>query len=204
MILSSMGFSKNKSTTRNIKLSFKKDGEDKKNSKIKDLKHSGSLKLMNTCNNYYNSKLDLNLIDSDKNNYVKIVIPKKENKINICIQQGFSSLFDSKKILNSITSKIEQLITKHKYNKLKLYYILIKIQNFVNNLFKRNDFEIINNKISYFNNDTKRKLTISNNENLDGKSQYLEIKILKKKIIVKFFENFLEFILFPRLLYFLI
>ena len=53
MILSSMGFSKNKSATRNIKLSFKKDGEDKKNSKIKDLKHSGSLKLMNTCNNYY-------------------------------------------------------------------------------------------------------------------------------------------------------
>ena len=182
MILSSMGFSKNKSATRNIKLSFKKDGEDKKNSKIKDLKHSGSLKLMNTYNNYYNSKLDLNLMDSDKTNYVKIVIPKKENKINICIQKGFSSLFDSKKILNSITSKIEQLITKHKYNKLKLYYILIKIQNFVNNLFKRNDFEIINNQISYFNNETKGKLTISNNENLDGKSQYLELKILKKKI----------------------
>ena len=63
-----------------------------------------------------------------------------------------------------------------------LYYILIKIQNFVNNIFKRNDFEIINNKISYCNNETKGKLTISNNENLDGKSQYLEIKILKKKI----------------------
>ena len=183
MILSSLSFPKNKSYSRNNHISFNKDYEDKKYAKIKDLKYSSSLKLMKTCINYSNSKLDLNLINSYKTKYVKIPIRNKENKIkNISIQTAFSNLFDNNKIFKTITARIEYLISKLKHNKSKLRFLLLEIDNFVNNLFNRNDLESSNNKISSFNNEIKDKLSISNNENLDKKNQYLEIKILKKKI----------------------
>ena len=148
MILSSLSFPKNKSYSRNNHFSFNKDYEDKKYAKIKDLKYSSSLKLMKTCINNSNSKLDLNLINSYKTKYVKIPIRNKENKIkNISIQTAFSNLFDNNKIFKTITARIEYLISKLKHNKSKLRFLLLEIDNFVNNLFNRNDLESSNNKI---------------------------------------------------------
>ena len=123
----------------------------------------------------------MNSLDIEKSNNNNINISNKQNSNkNISIQKGFSILFDSNKISKSIISKIEHLMSIYKYNKIKLYYSLNKIENYVNNLLKKSDSGN-NKKISPSNNKDTEKLNKSNNENI-GEEKEQEIGILQRKI----------------------
>ena len=145
------------------------------------LKHPSSfLKSPRQFHNISNNKIELNSSKTHKSNPLKISSSRKKN---ISIQKGFSGLFNSDKIFSSIVSKVKHLISLYKYNKIKLYYILIKIEKFINNILVNNDSKDKTTSIN--DNKTLDNLNISNNENnenLEGEKQESDINIYKIKI----------------------
>ena len=156
--------------TPSIKIYRTKAFSAKNNSK---LKHSNSQKIFNRYKNNSSHTLEIKSVDMEKTNNILSSNSNHSFK-DISIQKGFSKLFDNNKIYSSIISKIEHLKNLNKYNKIKLYYILIKIEKFINNFFQNNDSD--NTKNSLKNNNKLNK------ENFVKKNQESEINILKTKI----------------------
>ena len=183
MIFSTFNIPKYKQISRNIQSSFIKDNGDKKYSTKNNfgLKHSSSLKSLKKFHKHSKSKVDSNSLDSEKSNNASTFNQKKENK-NFSLQAGFSFLFDNKKIFKSIVSKIEHLMNIHKYNKNKLYYILIKIESFINNFLRKSDLEKNQKKINSYINKNIENSNIINNQKLDEEKQEIGLNILKKRI----------------------
>ena len=137
------------------------------------LRHSNSHKSFNKFHIYYSNTFDKNSTDIEKTN--NILSSNSNHSVkDISIQKGFSNLFDNDKIYSSIISKIEHLKNLNKYNKIKLYYFLIKIDKFINNFFQKNDSD--NTK------DSVGNINISNKDNKDKENKDSEINILKKRI----------------------
>ena len=162
MIFSLVNIQKYKAFPRNIQSSFMKEYKGKTYSNIiqPNLKHSNSVKSIQNYDNLSKTKIKFSTEDLDKSSQANIKTPNKEiiNK-NISIQKGFSTLFDNKKINKSIVSKIEHIMNIYKYNKIKLYYILIKIENFINNILNKN--KVDNNDTFSFNNKSSEKINNS-------------------------------------------
>ena len=156
--------------TPSIKIYRTKAFSAKNNSK---LKHSNSQKIFNRYKNNSSHTLEIKSVDLEKTNNILSSNSNHSFK-DISIQKGFSKLFDNNKIYSSIISKIEHLKNLNKYNKIKLYYILIKIEKFINNFFQNNDSD--NTKNSLKNNNKLNK------EKFVKKNQESEINILKTKI----------------------
>ena len=135
------------------------------------IKHSNSYKSYNKFHNNSNNTLEVNSIDLEKSNNF-FTSNSNHSVKNISIQKGISSLFDNNKIYSSIISKIEHLKNLHKYNKMNLYYILTKIEKFINNFFKKTDCD----------NDKNSLKDINIKENINRENQEFEINILRKRI----------------------
>ena len=115
------------------------------------LEHSNSHKSFNKYQINYSNTFDKNSTDIKNTN--NIISSNSNHSVkDISIQKGFSNLFNNDKIYSSIISKIDHLKNLNKYNELKLYYILIKIEKFINNFFQNNDYD--NNKDSVKNNNS--------------------------------------------------
>ena len=183
MIFSAFNPPKYKFIPRNIQSSFIKDYKEKSfaNKKKANLKHSNSLKINKNSHHFYNIKENFSVIDLEKSNNNNILSRNRQNNKDFSIQKGFSSLFDSSKIKNSIISKIDHLMSIYKYNNIKLYYSFIKIENLINRLLKKSELDT-QKSLSSYNNKNQDKLNISNNENIDGENQEQEINLLNKKI----------------------
>ena len=183
MIFSAFNPPKYKFIPRNIQSSFIKDYKEKSfaNKKNANLKHSNSLKINKNSHHFYNIKENFSVIDLEKSNNNNILSRNRQNNKDFSIQKGFSSLFDSSKIKNSIISKIDHLMSIYKYNNIKLYYSFIKIENLINRLLKKSELDT-QKSLSSYNNKNQHKLNISNNENIDGENQEQEINLLNKKI----------------------
>ena len=183
MIFSLVNIQKYKAIPRNIQSSFMKEYKGKTYSNIiqPNLKHSNSVKSIQNYDNLSKTKIKFSTEDLDKSSQANIKTPNKEmiNK-NISIQKGFSTLFDNKKINKSIVSKIEHIMNMYKYNKIKLYYILIKIENFINNILNKN--KVDNNDTLSFNNKSSEKINKHNNQIDKDEKKEQEIIILHKKI----------------------
>jgi len=172
-----------KHITRNIHSSFTKDHSEKNYSPKNNLclKPSKSSNLLKKSNNHSKSKIDSNSIDLEKSNDSNAFNQKSDNN-NFSFKTGFSFSFYNKKIFKSIISKIGHLMDIHKYNKIKLYYILIKIENVINTFLKKNDSKKKQKKTNLYINKNKENSNISDNENLEEEKQDLELKVLKKRM----------------------
>ena len=185
MIFSAINPPKYKFLSRNIQSSNINYYKEKAFSTKKNinLKHSNSLQIFKNSNtNNSSNKINLYSFDSEKSNNINIITPNRQNiNKNISIQKGFSSLFDSNKISKSIMSKIEHLVNIYKYNKIKLYFFLNKIENYVNNLLSKNELEN-NKKMPTFINEDSDKLNKSIKENFQEENKEQEMGLLQKKI----------------------
>ena len=138
---------------------------------------------INKYHNFSNNTIELKSksIDTEKLDNTTLSQNKQNNNKNIPIQKDFSDLFDNDKIYTSINSKIAHLISMNKYNKLKLYYILISIEKFINNIFKADDSSDKNNNLQK-NNKNIDIINISTNEKEKEYNKEFEISTLKTKI----------------------
>ena len=143
MLFSAFNPPKYKFIPRNIQSSFIKDYKEKTfgNRQNSDLRHSNSLKIYKNSNHFSNIKENFSSIDIEKSNNNNVLSRNKQNNKDFSIQKGFSSLFDSSKIKNSIISKIDHLMSIYKYNNIKLYYSFIKIENLINRLLKKSELD---------------------------------------------------------------
>ena len=185
MILSSFNSPKYKHLQRNIQSSFLRDykGRTFSNKNNLNSRRANSFKNVYKNHNFSSNTIELKSksIDTEKLDNTILSQNKQTNIKNISIQKDFSDIFDNDKIYSSINSKIVRLVNKNKYNKLKLYYILIKIEKFINNIFKTDDSEDKKNSLQN-NNKNLYKLNISTNEKEEEDKKEYEINALKKKI----------------------
>ena len=137
------------------------------------LKHSNSHKSFDKCQIYSSNTFDKYSTDIEKTNTI-LSSNSNHSVKDISIQKGFSNLFDNNKIYSSIISKIDHIKNLYKYNKIKLYYILIKIEKFINNFFQNSDSNITKNSVKNNN--------ISNKEKNDKENEDSEINLLKIKV----------------------
>ena len=138
---------------------------------------------INKYHNFSNNTIELKSksIDTEKLDNTTLSQNKQYNNKNISIQKDFSDLFDNDKIYTSINIKIAHLVSMNKYNKLKLYYILISIEKFINNILKADDSgDKINNLQK--NNKNIDIINISTNEKEKEDNKEFEISTLKTKI----------------------
>ena len=175
MYFSSVKFHKYRSNQRNIQTPLNKLYRKKAFSAkaIQKIKHSNSCKILSKFDNSNKKIFEKNSIELKKPNLFG-TLNSKCNMNNMPLNKGFFHLFDNNKVYSSIISKIEHLKNLNKYNKMKLYYILIKIEKFINNFFNSNDSDNENNSIKNNN--------ILIEENLNKENHEIEINTLRKKI----------------------
>lgn len=184
MILSAINTPKYKHFHRNIQSSFLRDykGRTFSNKNNLNQKRSNSFKNVYKNRNFSSNTIELKSksIDTEKLDNTILSQNKQSNTKNISVQKDFSDIFNNDKIYSSINSKITHLVSRNKYNKLKLYYILTKIEKCINNIFK---IDVSDDKINSLqkNNKNLEEFNISINEKVEKDNKEYEINILKKK-----------------------
>ena len=174
----------NKYYQRNIQSSLSRNNYGKTNFNKMSvyLKNAKMIKSTETKRNNSYSLLQFNSGDKDKFSYLN---NNKESKktvklSDISIQKGISNIFNNDKLYSSIMEKIEQIMIGFRNNKIKLYYILNKVDNYINNIL--NDSNSTKDKTSSNNNNSFNNFNMPIKDILETKKEEIEINNYKKKI----------------------
>ena len=180
MLLSSLNSPNYKYSQRNIQSSYSRNFYEK--TFVNKMKYYlKNAKLTKSTENKRNNSQNQILFNSaDKNKINNLTTKKGSGYKNISIQKGISNLFNSDKVYSNIMEKMEKIMVSYRNNKIKLYYLLNKIDNFINNIFKENNSN--NNKASLKDNKSYTNLNIAYKEDFEVKKKEMEDNIYKKKI----------------------